>query len=101
MIIHGRLLISMINNIRGQFSGYEDLKDNRRMTNTMVTIVFESSYATPIIRILIRVISELKVNISDCNYISDLDKIFCTKQLKDVEYNGDNYFSNFCCHTHN
>ena len=93
----------------------------------MVTIVFKRSYATPIIRLLIGVISDLKVT---CNYLSDfieilysdhlnddgkyndgfylsnflclaynkainLDKLFRTKQLRNGEYNSDNYFSNF------
>ena len=39
--------------------------------------------------LLIRVISDLKFNY---NYISDLDEMFYTKQLKDGECNGDNYF---------
>ena len=46
-------------------------------------------YATPIIRLLIRVISDLKIN---SNYLSDLDEMFYTKQLKDGKCNGDNYF---------
>ena len=44
-----------------------------------------------VIMLLIRVISDIKVNYK---YISDLDKMFHTKQLKDGEYNTDNYFSN-------
>ena len=48
--------------------------------------------ATPIIRQLTSVISDLKVNF---NYLLDLDEMFYTKQLKDGECNGDNYFSNF------
>ena len=59
------------------------------MVNTVVTFIFQISYATPIIRLLIRVISALKVNF---NYLWDLDEMFYTKQLKDGEYNGDNYF---------
>ena len=62
------------------------------MGNTMVTIIFQISYATPIIRLLIRVISDLKVNL---NYLSDLDEMFYTKQLKDGKCNGDNYFLDF------
>ena len=61
--------------------------------NAIVTIIFQSSYATPIIRILIRVISDLKGN---CNYLSDLHEMLHTKQLKDPGYNVDNKFSNFC-----
>ena len=43
--------------------------------------------ATPIIRLLIRIISAFKVNYIN---LSDLDKLFQNKQLKDNEYNGDN-----------
>ena len=50
------------------------------MGNAMVTIIFQISDATPIIRLLIRVINDLKVNV---NYLSDLDEMFHTKQLKD------------------
>ena len=42
-----------------------------------------------IIRLLIRVVSDLKVNF---NYLWDLDEIFITKQLKDGEYDGYNKF---------
>ena len=62
------------------------------MVNAMVTNIFQISDATPIIRQLIRVIIDLKVNI---NYLWDLHKMFYNKQLKDGECNGDNYFSNF------
>ena len=58
------------------------------MANVMVTIIFQISDATPIIRLLIRVISDLKVN---SKYLCDLDEIFYTKQLNDGECNGDNY----------
>ena len=44
------------------------------------------TYAIPIIRLLIRVISDLKVNF---NYLSDIDEMFYTEQLKDGECNGD------------
>ena len=54
--------------------------------------LFQISDATSIIRLSIKVISELKVNF---NYLPDLDEMFYTKQLKDVECNVDNYFSNF------
>ena len=64
----------------------------------MVTIIFQNSYATPIIRLLIRVISDLKVI---CNYLSDLNEIFYSDQLEDGKYYGDNYFSKFLCHTIN
>ena len=65
-----------------------------------------------------RVISDVKVF---CNYLSDLNERFHTKQLKDGEYNkfkylneilhkdqledgkyrGDNYFSKLLCHALN
>ena len=61
-------------------------------------IYFSNFYATPITRLLIRVISDLKFNF---NYLWHWDKMFFTKQLKDGECNGDNYFSNFWCHTYN
>ena len=62
------------------------------MANAMVTTIFQISDATPIITLLIRVISDLKVNFK---YLSALDEMFYTKQLMDDESNGDNYFSNF------
>ena len=64
----------------------------------MVTIIFQISDATSIIRPLIRVISDLKVNF---NYLSYLAEMFYNKQWKDSECNGDNYFSNFLCHAYN
>ena len=57
------------------------------MVNAMVAIICQISDATPIIRLLIRVISNLKVNF---NYLWDLDEMFYTKQLKDGECNGAN-----------
>ena len=39
-------------------------------------------YATPIIRLLVWIISDFKVSV---NYLSDLDEIFQTNQLKDNE----------------
>ena len=68
------------------------------MANTMVTIIFQNSYATPLIRLLIRVISDLKVT---CNYLSDLNEILYNEQLEDGEYRGDNYFLKFLCHALN
>ena len=62
------------------------------MASTKKVFIFQISYATPIIMLLIRVISALKVNF---NYFLDLDEMFYTKQLKDDECNGDNYFLNF------
>ena len=46
-------------------------------------ITFQITYATPIIRLLVRVISDLKINFK---YLSDLNEMFQTKQLKDGEY---------------
>ena len=57
----------------------------------MVWIIFQIFDATPIIGLLVRVISDLKVNF---NYLWDLDEIFYTKQLKDGNYSGDNHFPN-------
>ena len=59
------------------------------MACALVTIASQSSYTTTMIRLLIRVISDLKVNF---NYILDLVEIFHTKQLKDGEYKIDHYF---------
>ena len=56
------------------------------MANTMVIIIFQNSYAMPIIRVLIRVISDLKVT---CNYLSDLNEILYIDQLEDGKYCGD------------
>ena len=56
----------------------------------MVTIIFQISVATPIIRLLISLISsDLKVNFK---YLWGWDEMFFTKQLKDGKYNGENYF---------
>ena len=68
------------------------------MANLMVTIIFQNSYAMPLIRLLIRVISDLKVT---CNSLSDLNEILYSEQLENGEYNGDNYFSKFLCHALN
>ena len=51
----------------------------------MVTIIFQISDATPIISLLIRVISGLKVNFK---YLWNLDEMFFTKQSRGGEYNG-------------
>ena len=58
--------------------------------NALLTIVFQSAYATFIIRLLIRIVSDFKVNY---NNLSDLDEMFHSK--KDSEYNSDTYISNF------
>ena len=55
----------------------------------MVTIIFQVSNAAPIIKRLIKIISEFKVKF---NYLSDLDGMFYTKPLKDSECKGGNYF---------
>ena len=60
------------------------------MAITMMIFIFQIYSATPIIRLLIRVISDLEVT---HNYLSDLNEMFHIKQLKDGECNGDNYFS--------
>ena len=62
------------------------------MANTLVTVIFQISDTTPIIILLIRVISDRRVSF---NYLRDLDEMFYTKQLKDGECNGVNDFSNF------
>ena len=62
------------------------------MANTKMGLIFQIYYATPIIRLLIRVIRDLKVT---CNYLSDLNEILYSDQLEDGEYQGDNYFSKF------
>ena len=64
----------------------------------MMKFIFQIHYATPIIRLLIRVISDLKVT---CNYLSDLNEILYNEQWEDGEYRGDNYFSKFLCHALN
>ena len=56
----------------------------------MMIFIFKNYYAMPIIGLLIRIVSDLKVT---RNYLSDLNDIFYSDQLEDGEYNGDNYFS--------
>ena len=51
----------------------------------MVTITFQISDATPMISLLIKVISGFKVNFK---YLWNFGEMFFTKQLKDNEYNG-------------
>ena len=67
------------------------------MANTVVTIIFQISDDTPIIRLLIRVISDHEVTFK---YLSDIDEMFYTNHLKDGEFSGDIYFSIFLFHTH-
>ena len=57
-----------------------------------MAFIYRISYASPIIKLLIRIISDLKANY---NYLSDLDDMFHAKQLRNGKYNSDNYFSNF------
>ena len=53
----------------------------------MVTIIFQNSYSTPIIRLLIRVTGDLKVTY---NYLLDLNQILYSDQREDGEYHGYN-----------
>ena len=53
------------------------------MAITMAAIIFLNFHATPIIRLLIRVISDLKVT---CNCLADLNEILCSNQLEDGKY---------------
>ena len=68
------------------------------MAITMAAIIFLNFDATPIIRLLIRIISDIAAYY---NYLSDFNEILYSSQLKDGEYNGDNYFSKFLCHAYN
>ena len=63
------------------------------MAIAMVAINFLNFYATPTIRLLLKIISDIMANY---HYLSDFNEILCSSQLKDGEYNGDNYFSKFC-----
>ena len=64
----------------------------------MVVIIFLNFDATPIIRLLIRIIGDI---VAYYNYLSDVNEILYSSQLKDGEYNGDYYFSKFLCHAYN
>ena len=64
----------------------------------MAAIIFLNFRATPIIRLLIRIISDIAAYY---NYLSDFNEILYSSHLKDGEYNGDNYFSKFLCHAYN
>ena len=61
--------------------------------NTMATIFFLNFDTTPIIRLLTRVISDLKVTY---NYLSDSNEMFHTKQLMNGEY----LYMPYMCHTY-
>ena len=56
----------------------------------MAAIIFLNFNGTPIIRLLIRIISDIAAYY---NYLSDFNEILYSSQLKDGEYNGENYFS--------
>ena len=58
------------------------------MKNTTIAFIYRISYASPIIELLIRVVSDIKATF---NYLSDLDEIFHTKQLKNGKCNSDNF----------
>ena len=68
------------------------------MAITMTAIIFLNFDAMPIIRLLIRIISDVTANY---NYLSDFNEILYSSQLNDGEYNGDNYFAKFLCRTLN
>ena len=55
----------------------------------MVTNIFQNSYATLLIRLLIRINSDVKVTY---NYLSDLYEILYSDQLKDGKYKDGIYF---------
>ena len=61
------------------------------MAITMAAIIFPNFHATPIIRLLIMIISDIAANY---NYLSDFNEILYSSQLKDGKYIGDNYFQN-------
>ena len=60
--------------------------------------MFQNSYATPLIRLFFRVISDLKVTF---NYLLDLYEILYSNQLEDGDYKDGIYFSNVLCHAYN
>ena len=95
-----RLLLRVIRSLVTTYQIYMKfcIVTNWRMANTTMAFILQIWYATPIIRLLIGVISDIAANY---NYLSDFHKILCSIQLKDCEYNGDNYFSKFLCHNHN
>ena len=68
------------------------------MAITMAAIIFLTFHATPIIRLLIRIISDIATYYND---LSDFNEILYSSQLKDGEYNGGNYFSKALCHAVN
>ena len=63
---------------------------------TMTAMIFLDFNIKPIIRLLIKIISGIAANY---NFLSDFNEILYSSQLKDGEYNGDNYFSKCLCHT--
>ena len=60
--------------------------------------VRKKKFASPTIKLSIRVISDLKFT---CNYLSDLNEILYSEQLEDGKYCCDSYFSKFLCHALN
>ena len=63
----------------------------------MAAIIFLDFHATPIIRLLIRIISDIAANFY---YLSDVNEILYGSKLKDGKYNGDNCYSKFLCHAY-
>ena len=58
----------------------------------MMIFIFQIYYGTPIIRLLISVVSDLKVT---CNYLSDLNEILYSDQLEDGKYKKWHLFFKF------
>ena len=71
---------------------------NWRMANTNMAFIFQIYNATPVIRLLYRIISNIMANY---NHSPDFNEILYSEQLKDVKYNGDNYFSKSLCQAFN
>ena len=93
----------MINPIRGQTEKFPDF--DKILVCSIIEAwrlqwqqFFFNFNTTPIIRLLIKIISDIMAN---CNYLSDFIEILYSSQLKECEYNGDNYFSKFLCHAFN
>ena len=67
---------------------------NWRMANTKVIIIFQNFYATPLIRLLLRVIRSLVTTYQ-------IYEILYSNQLEDGEYKDDIHISNLLCHAFN
>ena len=95
-----RLLLRVIRSLVSTYQIYMKFRivTNWRMANTKMTFIFQIYYATPIIRLLIRIISDIAAYY---NYLSDFNELLYSSQLKDSEYNVDNYFSKLLCHALN